>query len=327
MQPFQLTLSNNGTVTGFQSIPSPPPSPPPQPANPENKEPPAKPLIVGIHGGFYNSNYFDATPTYSAAPTSTAFNVPFIAIDRPCYGGTTSILPLPPDSNFPQETGRWLHRWILPKLWTEFGVPNGCTCIVLLCHSLGVTAGVVTAALHAERDGAKDQGENGGDYPLGGLIGSGMGNTSATQETIVDVFEPVDPEGEYIRFPLGAKNAAMFNKPGTVPDEVLACSEKLDSSLPTVEALRFVEAWIAVWKEKWACKVHVPVLVALVEGDPYFLGTEEEVEACVRAFSGSRKVEGRFIQGVSHCMEVGVRASEWYETCFAFAVECASLYG
>lgn len=160
---------------------------------------------------------------------------------------------------------------------------------MLLCHSLGVTGGVVAAAMHADRDGDRDGDNNhggakegqGGGYPLGGLIASGMGNTSSTQETIVDVFEPVGPNSEYIKFPVAAKNVVMLNIPGTVADEVLACSEKLDSAMPTIEALRFGEAWMGVWKERWACKVRVPVLVALAQDDPYFLGTEGEVEVCV----------------------------------------------
>ena len=320
MQPFQLTLSNNGTVTGRHSIPPPPSQPPPQPQ--------PKPLIVALHGGFYNSTYFDATPPYSAQPTSTRLNVPFVAIDRPCYGGTSSILPLPPGSDFPQETGTWLHRLILPRLWREFGVPNGCVCIVLLCHSLGVTGGVVAAALHAESVVARSQhdgqGQDQGEYPLGGLIASGMGNTSTTQQTILTVFEPVGVD--HIRFPIPAKNATMFNKPGTVPAEVLAHSERLNSPLPTIEATRFDQAWMAVWREKWAGKVTVPVRVALVQDDPYFLGTEDEVDKCVAAFGGSQKVEGRLMRDEPHCIELSWWAPEWYASCFGFGVECATLF-
>lgn len=319
MLPFNLTLSNNGTVTGLHSIPPPPPS-----------SSTARPLIVALHGGFYNSQYFDATPTCSASPTSIALNIPFVAIDRPSYGGTSSILPIPEDSDFPQETGIWLHRFILPKLWTEFGVPNGCSCIVLLCHSLGVTGGVVAAALHAESQSqSQSQSQM---YPLGGLIASGMGNTSATQTADTNTntntntnptFTPLDTD--HITFPTATKDTMML-KPGTASSEVLSCSEMLNAPLPTIEATRFVEAWMAVWKEKWAARVTVPVLFVLVQGDPFFLGTADEVDACVRAFPASSRVEGRLVTGGRpHCLELSLWATEWYSFCFGFAVECACL--
>lgn len=157
MQSFKFPLSNNGTVTGVQSIP---------PESVRSSE--YYPLIVGLHGGTYDSQYFDATPKVSASLASVAFGVPFIAIDRPSYDGTSSILPIPEDSSFHHETGCWMHRYILPKLWSEVGVPNRCSCIVLLCHSLGVMGGTVAAALHAQDETPL--------YPLGGLIASGFGN-------------------------------------------------------------------------------------------------------------------------------------------------------
>jgi hypothetical protein len=93
MQPFQLTLSNNGTVAGLQSIP-----PLSAQKAPRMQYSPTRqntwewhrnidyhslrrggqqslsalsadnrPLIVGLHGGGYDSQYFDATPKYSAS--------------------------------------------------------------------------------------------------------------------------------------------------------------------------------------------------------------------------------------------------------------------
>ena len=58
---------------------------------------------MGIHGGGYKSAYFDADSKHTASIASQAFGVPFVAIDRPCYGGTTSILPITLDSSYPDE--------------------------------------------------------------------------------------------------------------------------------------------------------------------------------------------------------------------------------
>jgi hypothetical protein len=96
-----------------------------------------KPLIVGIHRGGYKSGYFDADPKHSASIASKAFGVPFVAIDRSCYGGTTSNLPIPLGSTYPDECAKQLHHHILPKAWAKVGIPNNCNSIVILGHSLG----------------------------------------------------------------------------------------------------------------------------------------------------------------------------------------------
>lgn len=160
MQPFRLTLANNGTVTGAHSVPSPWSSPVQH-----------RPLIIGLHGGCYAHHYFDALPKFSASVASEAFGIPFIAIDRPSYGGTSCVLPIPEGSDSTQESAKLLHHSTLPRLWTEFGIPNGCNCIVLLSHSLGVMVSIAVAAMHAQ--------DANPTYPLGGLIASGTGDVQS----------------------------------------------------------------------------------------------------------------------------------------------------
>lgn len=302
MQPFRLILANNGMVTGVHSLPS-------SSAVPTQH----RPLVVGLHGGCYDSQYFDATPKYSASPQSSFFGVPFISIDRPCYGGSSSVLPIPEGSDFTQETGSLLHQYILPKLWSEFGVPNQCNSIVLLCHSLGVMSGIVAASLHA-RDSMPS-------YPLGGLIASGMG---ATQSLFMKNSPPAfQPEGgDHVLFPLDTKDGIMF-KPGTVEAEVLEQTKRLNTKSPIAEVATFAATWLPVWKEKWAAHVAVPVMFSLVDDDPFFVADSAEIEGCVRAFMNSPRVDGSLIKGAPHCVELSYWSFGWYARCFGFALECA----
>lgn len=305
MKQFRLTLSNHGTVTGAYSIPLPSSSPVDY-----------RPLIIGLHGGCYDHQYFDALPKYSASLASDAFGVPFVAIDRPSYGGTSSILPIPNDSDFSQESAIALHCFIMPRLWVEFGAPNGCTCIVLLCHSLGVMVGVATAAMHG-RDKKPS-------YPLGGLIASGMGNTQAALVKESNPFyHPVGDD--HARFLLEAKDAIMF-KPGTYASEILRESERLNAVFPIPEVAGFATEWMPTWKEKWAPAVKAPVMYALVEDDPYFVATQEEVDRCVKAFTNSTRVEGSLIRSAPHCLELSHWSQGWYARCFGFAIECAASF-
>ncbi|KAL2782590.1 hypothetical protein BJX66DRAFT_350817 [Aspergillus keveii] len=305
MESFTLTLSNNAIVVGVHSLP------PPSPASSPNH----RPLIVALHGGTYDCHYFDATPKYSASSTSKAFGIPFIAIDRPCYGRTTPFLPVPEGSTFSGETGRWLHEYILPALWKEFGVPNDCNAVVLFCHSLGTIGGIVAATLHAEDAGPA--------YPLAGLIASGMGDkqnarTRGTPAT------PPNAGPEHLLFPLPLKDHVMF-KPGTVDLEVLEEGERLNAVSPVAE-LHEYPGWLGVWKE-WAAKVKAPVMFALVEDDVFFESTEEEVKICTAAFLNSPRVDGSLIRGAPHCMELSYWSQGWYARCFGFAMECAVGFG
>ncbi|KAF5686231.1 alpha beta hydrolase family [Fusarium denticulatum] len=303
MQPFKLNLSNGGTVVGLSSIP------PPSATSAVHV-----PLIVALHGGTYDCHYFDASPRYSASSMSASLRIPFISIDRPSYGGTSSILPIPQDSDFNRETGIWLHRYILPKIWSEFGLGK-CNCIVLLCHSLGVMGGVVAGALHAQDDKPL--------YPLGGLIACGMGHIQTPFTEGGNSHRAVgDHHAEFI---VHAKDRVMF-KPGTVPVEILEQSERLNTPSPLEETTTFSTTWLPLWKETWAVYVKAPVMFCLVEEDPFFVSTEEEVHNCVKAFKKSTRVDGSLMRGAPHCVELSYWSHGWYARCFGFAMECVATF-
>jgi pimeloyl-ACP methyl ester carboxylesterase len=303
MQPFQLSLSNDGIVAGAHSLPL-----------PSASSAEYRPLVVGLHGGCYDSKYFDATSKHSASLTSVALGVPFVSIDRPSYGTSSSILPIPAGSNFIQETGLWLHRYIFPKLWSEFGVPNQCNCIVLLCHSLGAMGGIVAAALHAQDKTPL--------YPLGGLIASGMGDKqSSFIKNATLSYSIIDPD--HAIFPLDSKDSVMF-KPGTVTTEVLNESERLNAVSPLPELAHFAVVWLPVWKDKWAAHVSTSVMFSLVEDDPFFEVNEDEISNCTRAFKNSVRVDGSLIRGAPHCLELSKWSQGWYARCFGFSIECSA---
>ncbi|KAL4796456.1 hypothetical protein BDV19DRAFT_388280 [Aspergillus venezuelensis] len=305
MEPFQLNLSNGGVVAGRHSIPP-----------PSNLSPKYRPLIVALHGGTYDSRYFDAHPEYSASLPSAAYGIPFISIDRPSYGDTSSILPIIEDSDFFQETGNWLHRYILPALWMEFGQPNQCSSLVILAHSLGVIGGVIAAALRAEDDKQL--------YPLAGLIASGMGNTQAVSARSTPL-PHIKVDEEHMLLPPEIKDAIMF-KPNTTTPAILDLCANLNAISPTAEITRFADLWLPVWKE-WAARVSVPVMFALVDGDPYFITNEDELDVCVRAFKNSARVDGSLVKGAPHCMELSHWTQGWYARCFGFAMECSASLG
>ncbi|KAH7236588.1 hypothetical protein BKA59DRAFT_549256 [Fusarium tricinctum] len=306
MEPFTLLLPNGGTVAGIHNIP------------PHSESPiPYRPLVVALHGGGYECHYFDADPKHTASISSNAYGVPFISIDRPCYGGTSSFLPIPKGSNFITETGTWLHKYILPTLWSKFGIPNQCNCLVLFCHSLGIMYGVAAAAMHGQDEKPS--------YPLGGLICSGVGDVWQPHMYENAVTEPYDPLGQRSADP-EVKDTLMF-RPGTVHSDILELAERLNSPAPLAELASLPATWLPTWKEEWAVHVKTPVMFALVEQESFFVVSEERVEACAQAFSGSLRVDRSFVKGAPHCMELSYWAQGWYARAFGFAMECSAYVG
>lgn len=279
MQPFNLTLPNNTTVTGIHSLPQ-------SLTSPSLRH---RPLIVALHGGTYTSHYFNGTKEHSASIPSLAYGIPFVAIDRPGYGGTSSFLPVPADSDFNRETGLRLHRVVLPALWTEYG--QGCTCLVLLCHSLGGMGGIVASALHALDQNPAHP------YPLRGISLSGLGDKppSSSRNIPAPEYEKTGPHHSLVN--VDTKDKIMFRHSTCTP-EVLAQSEALNAPIPDAELAHFIDPWLRTWKEEWACHVKVPVMFALVERDPFFEASREEVRGCMEAFRESVRVDGSLIKGL-----------------------------
>ena len=133
--PFSLTLANGATITGISHIPL-----------GISSSISVRPLIVGIHGGTCNAHNYDIDPSHTLSTISSALGVPFVAINRPSYLGSSTLI-IPEDSSFHRETGRWEHEYIFPSLWDKFGAPNGCNGVVLSCHSMAVPGAVVAASL------------------------------------------------------------------------------------------------------------------------------------------------------------------------------------
>lgn len=207
----------------------------------------------------------------------------------------------------------FVHKYILPKLWSEFGIPNACNCIVLLCHSMGSMGGIVAAALHAE--------DNEAQYPLGGIIASGMGDRLQPWMTERPLgWSQVDEH--MVRLPPDGKDDVLLPR-GTAPEEVLQQVERLNAPAPFAD-LMFSETWIPVWQGRWAARVSVPVFFAMVKDDCFFVVTEDYMQEYRAAFKSSRRVDVSLVNDAPHCIELSYWSQGWYARCFGFALECAA---
>jgi len=176
--------------------------------------------------------------------------------------------------------------------------------------------GTVAAALHAQDRAPR--------YPLGGVILSGMGD----RQSELMLARPPNLTFDAMEYSTSSsdwKDTVMF-KPDTAAQDVFEQTERLNVPMPMAEANRFPIDWLPVWKEDWAAHVLVPVMFSLVDDDPFFVSTKDEVERCVRAFRKSVRAEGSLMLGAPHCVELSYWSQGWYARCFGFATECAASY-
>lgn len=302
MDSFKITLPNGNVLTGLHNLHS-------------SAISSRTPLLVALHGGSYTAKYFDVDENHTASFASNGLRVPFVAINRPGYLDSTSLLPIPKGSNYPQEYGAALHRHILPALWTEFGQPNGCNSIILLAHSLGTTGAIIAAGLYAK--------EIDKTYPLAGISFSGFGTQVAGPAP-----QPAkDSNGlppPTITFPPAFKDSVMLQE-GHADPSIYQYTESLNHSILFEELDSVMTECFPNWAE-WAARVEVPVMVGVAGHDLMWKGTEEHLKDILSAFTGSSKLDGALVTGAPHNMEMSYWSRAWYARCFGFALECATLF-
>lgn len=308
MQAFKTSLPNGATLSGHRY-------------NPETSSPAyaalddsRRPLLVAIHGGTYSSTYFDADTKHTAVLCSKGLGVPVVAIDRPLYQETSSFYPLPEGKTYHEGLAVHLHKHILPTIWKEYG--QGCSSMVLHCHSLAVPSQVIVAGWHAQE---RARGETPA-YPLSGLTVSGFGSQNTS--TIVEQRKDAP---EYINIPPEVKDNQMF-EPGTVDPAIYKQSERLNNRMPYAELGDYGAVWAG---DKWRVlcgAVEVPVMIGIAERDALWAGTEEHVREFAGGFSSSERVDASLVRGAPHCIELSYWAQGWYARCFGWALECAATH-
>ncbi|KAI4108210.1 MAG: hypothetical protein L6R37_001250, partial [Teloschistes peruensis] len=313
MESFSLPLANEAILAGLRT-----------PA-PSDTPPKDTPLIVAIHGGSYSASYYDATPQHSGASYSTFLRVPFLAIDRPGYRGSTAVRsPIPEDSSYLQEEGKYFHHQVLPAIWNAYGADYGVSSIVVLAHSLSVPMAIVAAALHANNaTTTKEQA-----YPLAGIILSGYG-TSMNHDTMSRMQPFFKLQGDRLQIPAEIKDEVMLNKsiPGLTDPEIFEKTEELNTDLGLAELVDSNEDTWGVWRHRYMPFVRCPVLYNLAGEDNLWKVNAERLRDFVALFDKSVRVESGIVPGAAHCMELSRCSRGWYARVFGWAVECGVGHG
>ncbi|KAK5113324.1 hypothetical protein LTR85_010941 [Meristemomyces frigidus] len=303
--PFTLPLGGGKQCSGIACVP----------ASNQEKSQHALPLIIGIHGGTCTAAYYDLCPEASAAPVSVATGIPFVSIDRPSYGQTSSILPLGQDQDFWHETARALHNDILPAVWQHFNSSGNLASIVLDANSFGVPPAIITAALHAEDPAAK--------YPLAGMILTGW-NVEMNNSAAMDFDETTK---RALPTPK-VKELMMLSEPEyacytpTVAQQLRQQGDRQNVSVPQAE-VGSMPSWFRNGTE-YMEKVKIPTMAAIGDRDWLVRGSSECMEAFKRHFVSTPRFDISVVNNAPHALEWSKYSLGFYLRCFGFASEIVS---
>lgn len=302
-EPFTLTLSNGAKLTGISHIPA------------TTKVVPFRPLLVGIHGATCTAHHFDVDAKRTASICSAALGVPFIAFNRPNYKDTASFLPLPENSTYAKEEGKWNHEYIFPALWDAFGKPNDCTAMVTVSHSMAALGTIVATAIYAKQPSPS--------YPLAGIIISGFGYPARGRNRAELQRPPGSgPLPDKFQFPLEIKRDLMVSEPelGCYDLDTLQQLPAQDTYMLKEELDDLFGTWQTYWRE-YSDEIKVPMLYALGQYDWVWEGTKEHVEEFARSFPSSPRVDAELVGQAPHALEWWWGCQAWYARCFGWAVE------
>ncbi|EWY89742.1 hypothetical protein FOYG_07410 [Fusarium oxysporum NRRL 32931] len=301
MQSFLLDLPDGGTISGRIYLPA------------NTKESGHIPLLVCIPGGSYDSDYFDVDPRHSIFNLCTYIGIPVISVDRPGYGTSKSPAVVEDDETYAEVQGRYFNSTILPSLWNRFAKQSNATTIVLLAHSIGAMMAIIAAGSY--------YGDH--DYPLAGLIVSGIGSelVEGPRKAMIQLLAD---SNSLIHFDTQAKDAIMLQWPlkHVVGSEMCQHTERLNKPIPREELRDINMTWLSRWRQ-YTDRVTVPVMHGLGEYDGLWISSRKAIEDFQRAFPRSPRVNCEMIPKAPHCVELSFQSKAWYLKCCGFAFECA----
>ena len=307
MELFELNLPDEGKVSGRIFFPE----------NTHQSE--HTPLLVCIHGGSYDSEYFDVDPRHSIVAIAKGVGLPVAAIDRPGYGKSTLAPAHEGDETYAEAQGRYLASIVIPALWASFSERTSATSVVLLAHSIGAMMAMIAAGSHAKH----------GRYPLAGLVVSGIGS-ELVEETRQGMLGLLASAKEAIEFDAGPKDAVMlqwpFNK--LVESDMPQHTKKLNKPIPLDELSDINTQWLDRW-QKYTRSVSVPVMYGLGEFDSLWVSSPDAIANFKNAFipGSCPSIRSDVIRQAPHCIELSLQGKGWYLQCCGFAYECAVVFG
>lgn len=248
---------------------------------------PARPLLVCIHGGGCNRDYFDLKGcSMLAAARARGFAV--LRVNRPGYAGT----PIPTGTRPIATTPALIRRFVDAVRAEHAPATNG---VALIGHSIG---GAIALRLAGEE----------ADWPLRAVAVSGIGDRVAPDMASVSV----DRGATRVDAPQGL-DALLFENGGRpLSWRALASLRRAAEPWLVSEVFEIVEDWPKQWPAV-ARAVHIPVQVRLAEYERLWQTGQPAVDRVRAALTNAPMVDAAQLPEGGHLYEVCRRGPELIE--------------
>jgi pimeloyl-ACP methyl ester carboxylesterase len=239
-------------------------------------------LLVCIHGGGCNSNYFDLSGC-SMVREATARGYCVLLIDRPGYGGNPALPTPHPIAQSAPVIRRFIDE--CRSHAPEIGA------VAIVGHSIG---GAI--ALHLA--------SGCGDWPLKGIAVSGIGEEPAP--AIRNIQLP--PDAERVDPPATLTDSLFFAGGEPLSWKAIASLRKAAELWLVAEVTDVMETWPREWPQV-AQGIRVPVHLRLAEYERIWSSGEEAVRRMAGRLSATT-VDADLLRGGGHLYEVSKRGPE-----------------
>ena len=256
----------------------------------------ARGVIVALHGGTYDSGYYD-TGADSLLDLAATLGYLVVAVDRPGYGATHGADP--ELLTFGAQTT--VLSQALLRVWTDIGQGAG---LVLIGHSIG---GMLALRVAATRPAV----------PLRGVEVSGMGEL--WQPGLREMWGSLIGDAAEVAVPTEAHNQVMYGPAGSFDPAQQARFNVLAKPMPMPELIDVVG-----WSSRLpavAGAIGVPVSATLAEHDHIWRSDEAAREALRSHFTASPSARVELFPGAGHSIELHLAAPDYQRRQLAFADE------
>jgi pimeloyl-ACP methyl ester carboxylesterase len=259
-----------------------------------------RPLIAALHGGTYNSRYFDVAGSRHGSFMDLAAGLGYsvVSFDRPGYGASSALDP--DDNTFDR------HAELLAAAVGQAATSYGAGGVVLVGHSIG---GMIAAMIAAS------------DVPfrLLGASVTGMGaviRAGGPAQALASL-----PPDATVDLPYDQRDQVMFGPEYTRTAEGI---ENAHASYAPVPVRELIQA--PNWPEEHlpgvAPRIRVPVHNELAEFDALWDCTAANVAQFAKLLTAAPYVDARIARATGHSIDHHILGHALHLRQLAFAGEC-----